>query len=422
MKRPTFFLSSTIYDFADLRSAVKFILEKQGCNVLASDHNDFNKPLDTHSYKACLESIKNADFFVLFIGTRVGGWFDKENRVSITQREYREAYELHKQGKLKLINFVREEVWQHKEDRKALVKYLESIEIENKFKQKIANYPTKNISDAQFIVDFINEVGRNKETLSALTNGTDFPTGNWLHVFHSFKDIVDVLQLLVFSGQPIEEAMIKRLLRRELIEILRLCLVKFKEASLYSPRITIELFHKEHSLTADIIKRQFTTVNAKRWDLVGALSISLLRVKLHPLILPQALSSMVFLRFDPQSGICKESPVYEALYLLQEEIKLFQRANISETLEVVYANTPRDRSSGSKTLRIETMKLIGLLHLFDRWINIIELSKSIIKHLDGEPFVMPLLRAKSPIPEMVPRLEEESVTNDDVYEFLKSGY
>ena len=34
--RPTFFLSSTIFDFRDLRSALKHYLEVQGCTVLAS--------------------------------------------------------------------------------------------------------------------------------------------------------------------------------------------------------------------------------------------------------------------------------------------------------------------------------------------------------------------------------------------------
>ena len=40
IKRPTFFLSSTIYDFLDLRSALKFSLEERGCTVFASEFND----------------------------------------------------------------------------------------------------------------------------------------------------------------------------------------------------------------------------------------------------------------------------------------------------------------------------------------------------------------------------------------------
>src|SRR5262245_30941069 len=143
MKPPTFFICSTIYDFRDLRSALKFYLEEQGCKVLASEFNDFEKPLDTHSYEACLRSIHSADYFILLIGSRVGGWYDEAGKVSITQREYREAYNLHIAGKLKLLNFVRSEVWQVREDRKELSKHLESTAAEENLRKDIANYPSK---------------------------------------------------------------------------------------------------------------------------------------------------------------------------------------------------------------------------------------------------------------------------------------
>src|SRR6202041_2404207 len=113
MDRPTIFISSTIYDFRDMRSAIKEHLESNGCRVLASEFNDFTKPLDKHSYEACLAAIEQADFFLLLIGTRVGGWYDKTKRVSITQQEYRTAYSLAKSDRLRLLSFVRAEVWDH---------------------------------------------------------------------------------------------------------------------------------------------------------------------------------------------------------------------------------------------------------------------------------------------------------------------
>src|SRR3546814_17675502 len=53
MNGPTLFLSSTVFDFADLRSALKDYLELRGCRVLASEFTDFTHPLDKHSYEAC---------------------------------------------------------------------------------------------------------------------------------------------------------------------------------------------------------------------------------------------------------------------------------------------------------------------------------------------------------------------------------
>ncbi len=74
---------------------------------MASEYNDFGGNLDQHSYEACLANIDQADFFILLIGSRVGGWFDASSRISITQQEYRHAYERHRQGKLRLVTFVR---------------------------------------------------------------------------------------------------------------------------------------------------------------------------------------------------------------------------------------------------------------------------------------------------------------------------
>ena len=168
MKPPTFFQSSTIYDFRDLRSAVKYYLEELGCRVLASEYNDFLKPLDRHSYQACLKAIEQADYFVLFIGTRVGGWFNPEQRISITQQEYRHAYELQKEDKLKIITFVRSEVWQAREERRETPSHLASLGYSDSEKTKIKDYPSKFADDAEFISTFINEVGRNRDTAVAL--------------------------------------------------------------------------------------------------------------------------------------------------------------------------------------------------------------------------------------------------------------
>lgn len=420
MNRPTFFLSSTIYNFSDLRSAVKYFLEQQGCIVLASEFNDFSKPIEPHSYQACFDAIKKADYFVLFIGSRVGGWFDKENQISITQQEYREAYKLHKLGQLKMINFVRSDVWQLKEDRSALAKFLEEIEIDPGAKEKIVNHPSKQLSDADFIIRFINEVGKNEETKKALQDNGEFPTGNWLHVFQTFSDVIDVLQTQIFFGQPIESVALKKLLRRELSEILRNCLVKLSGYEPFSPRSTLFFFYKEHAISKDIRDQPFVSVKTKRWDLMSTIAIHLLGTKLHPLILHNALTSLVFMKFNFETETMQEEPVYEALFLLNEEIREFSRTNTSENLEVVFTQTPLERPTGLEFVEIKTDKLLPLLYLFKRWINVIELSKSIIRYLDGEKFVMPILEQKSPIPEMNKELEKEQVTTTELEDFIKS--
>lgn len=417
MHRPTFFISSTIYDFRDLRSSLKFYLEEQGCKVLASEFNDFEKPLDSHSYEACLKAIHSADYFILLIGSRVGGWYDEANQISITQREYREAYQLHKAGKLKLLSFVRSEVWQAKDDRRELAKFLGSAGLDDKTRGAIASHSSKSADNPDFLFKFINEVSRNEETKLAVRGQGPAPSGNWIHVFSGFRDIIDVLNGQVFASIPVEDMTARRLLRRELRDFVGQCLIKFR-GSVHSPRPTVDRFHEEHPITLEGKANAFTTVGTKRWNLISTISIHLLARTLHPVVLPQVLSRPTFLEFDLATNSYKETPVQNALVRLQEEIRRFNHSNTSENLAVVYENSPRNRPRQGETIEIETVKLAGLLHLLDRWCNVLALSASVLKHLDGEPFVLPNLRPDTPVQNMQADLDAETPTEGDITSFL----
>lgn len=386
--------------------------------MLASEYNDFKKPLDKHSYDACLESIRQADYFVLLIGTRVGGWYDKSNRISITQKEYREAYELCKLGALKIITFVRHDIWSLKSDRIELQKHLESLTLEESEKVSIAHYPTRRATDPEFISSFIAEVGRNQDTKNALNGEGALPTGNWIHVFSSFRDIADVLSTEIFSGLPIDEAVNRRLLLSEVKEILRKCLPKFGKGKIYSPTITISNLYAEHEITKDILSGGVIEINVKRWDLLSSFSISLLGLSLNPMILPYILSSPIFLAFNADSNAFEEQLIYTTLHMLHEEIQLLTKGNNSETLSIVFEHTPRQRHPSDTEVQLDSTKFLALLHVLQRWSNVIEISKAVIRFLEGNELVVPRLFDKSPILEMNKDLEAESVTEKELYEFV----
>jgi len=418
MKRPTFFLSSTIYDFLDLRSAIKYFLEKQGCTVLASEYNDFKKPLNKHSYEACLESIHQADYFILLIGARVGGWYDKSNRVSITQREYREAYDLCKNGSLKIITFVRQDIWNLRSDRLELRNHLDGLALEESEKDTIANHSSKRATDPQFVSDFITEVGRNQDTKNALIGKGDLPTGNWIHVISSFRDIADVLSTEIFNDLPIEEAISRQLLLGEIKQVLRKCLPKLSEGSVNSPTTTIRNLYAEHEIRKSAMDDGIITINIKRWDLLSTFSIHLLGLSLNPMILPQVLSSSIFLRFNTDFAVFEEQPIYRALQMLDEEIRLVTKGNTTETISIIFEHTPRSRISSDTEVHLDSIKFLALLHLLQRWSNVVELSCSVIRYLEGQEFKLPLLFERSPILEMNKVLEAESVTDAELHEFI----
>jgi len=415
MKPPTFFLSSTIYDFSDLRSAIKYHLEQQGCRVLMSDQNDFPKPLDIHSYEACLKAIAEADFFVLLIGGRVGGWYDEEQRISITQQEYREAYQLHQQGKLKILSFVRSEIWQMREERKALWKCVSEANLDLDLKRKIVNHPSKIVDDPEFTVRFIEEVGKNRETSAAAKGAGTFPTGNWVHRFNGFPEVIDQIRIQAFNGLAVEEATIRRLLRQELLELLRLSLLKTDHRSIMDPSKIVEKVGQGIHGSLDVVEtvseylgkgtrtldsfdfhRDIDSVAVDRQDLFNLLRfVGLLAGKLlMPRILPEAIKSSAFLLFDPTSGTMSELPVHQALLKLLREIELFARFDklaLSKGF-MPYMNELTDtQPSRSDTVRASKLHLSAVMQLLLCWARITMLCKSIILHLDGEPFSMPRL-------------------------------
>lgn len=422
MKKPTFFISSTIYDFLDLRSAIKFYLEEQGCEVLASEYNDFRKPLDVHSYQACFESLKNADYFILLIGRRVGGWYDEKKRISITRMEYQEAYKLHCAGKLKILNFVRRDIWNLRSDRNELAKLLEEQEfLDNEKKSLLVNYPTKSANNPEFILEFLNEIGRNSETKKALKDEGDFPSGNWIHPFSSFRDIVDVLRPELFNGEPLSDAVIKTLLLSELKEILSMSLVKFKD-SIYSPTTTIIMFYQKHELNCETRHNKYIDVETKRWDLLSTLALNLMKVKYNPSIIPYVLRNSTFLEFESKSGILKENQIYRALKYLNNEIQLFRENFKDDTLEIVFRNSPNTRrGQHSEYVHLETFEFVALLSVMQRWSNIIEMTTALIKHLNGQDFIWPKLFGRSPILGMDEEYQEEDLTEEELIKYLNGA-
>ena len=200
MKKPRVFISSTIYDFKDLRSALKYFLEENNFEVVTSENVDFPNTNKNNSYQACLDAIETCDYFVLLIGARVGGTYkyktDKKTEIiTITRAEYRKAYELFKQEKIKIINFIRKEIYDVKEDRKGLEKVLLDFALQDGDRQNIAEHESKIIKDAGEVFRFVDEVSRNAEMRQAnKSDDTPYPAGNWMYQFSSFRDIVTVLK------------------------------------------------------------------------------------------------------------------------------------------------------------------------------------------------------------------------------------
>jgi hypothetical protein len=210
------FISSTVYDLRDIRSAIDFHLTELGHEVYLSELPSFNPANGKSSYDACFKKIESCDLFVLLIGSRVGGLFPSIDPISITRAEYRHAYELSQSGRIEIITLARKEILDVLEDRSAVARYLtREYDIPP---DAAAEADSKILRDAQHIKDFIDEVGRKDEMKeAAATMGkVQLPVNNWIAPFASYRDVISTITRRLQGGTPVSSIFLKQNLLREL--------------------------------------------------------------------------------------------------------------------------------------------------------------------------------------------------------------
>ena len=296
MNKPRIFISSTIYDFADLRSALKYWLTEAGFDVQMSEHSDFDKNSSLNSYEACLETIATCDYFILLMGGRKGGSYD--GSISITRKEYQAAYELAKQGKVKkIINFVRQSVLDVIEDRKAA----QNTE------------PSSILDDPKHITDFVREIKR----IDDMKNG-DTPLFNWVNSFNSFNDIVDVLNAELKLKISISEQNAKH--------TIKLSLVKNLQELYHKGDNTIYPFYDSFTPIREmLINRSLTPTAANDTKIRRAMpffnfyksSVN----NLSTFIIDDAIANGVFLKYDTSIQQIVHTNFHKALVELSTAIK-----------------------------------------------------------------------------------------------------
>jgi hypothetical protein len=418
MDRPTIFISSTIHDFRDMRSAIKDHLESNGCRVLASEFNDFTKPLDQYTYQACLDTIPQADFFLLLIGTRVGGWVDEANRITITRQEYRTAYALAQSGKIRLLTFVRDEVWTHRQDVKELKKYLEGLtELDDSIRKKIAAYPNSMADDSDFIGSFIEEVSRNKETADAARGKGAMPVGNWIHPFKGFSDIRDVVDPLILKGLPVNKAAGRKALQNQLITLLQQIVPLIKSKPLM-PDATILKLATTINLNADQMTRS-ARIEASVWSRFASIGLYASRDTPDASPFAAALGTDLLLEYDAATSTFKQTPAYDVLTELVDQLQQYKKIrsgyNPAEFLKYSF----KKNSDGSVDVPVELVA--AHLNMLFRWADIAGLAKALALNMEGEPLVPPQRMPISPFLDQSAQLVAEQVSLDQIRHFVGLG-
>lgn len=422
--KPKVFISSTIYDFRDLRSALKFYLESLGYEVLLSEYNDFKKDLNANSFEACLKTIEEVQFFILLVGGRVGGYYGKDSKTSITQMEYRKAYEELKKGKLKIVNIVRENLWDARNERKSLEKliraeYKVKYNISDDDVAKITNYESDIVRDTEFIFNFINEIARIDEMKVAQKDSKEFPVGNWVHPFKTFRDIVDILKREFSFSEDLESIAMKENIKYELFKNLNVLFGKHENGTIYPVNTTAnEVFRIYNGELKGFTT--FTENQLKPFKIYLVTGIWMSQ-NLKTDYIDHALKSGKYLSFDNQTGKFSQTPFSIALQNLKSFIEHLKF--LISMKELNYENIFKiiDDIKDNKNYTISNILLYSIGSIYKLQNQIISLSFTMyIDILNPSTLLDNYDYEGNPLnKEISEQLKEERITESDLFKYLR---
>lgn len=383
---PTVFVSSTIKDLADLRSAVRYFLEQYGFQVLTSESADFPHGLDNETRQAALEPIDDADYYVLLVGYRTGAM--TEEGISVTRSEFRRARDLHRaNGRPQLVLLARDEV------------LTASRKTESIGATEADNWPHS--------IDFLEEVHQ---------AGNPADT-NWVHAFRSFEEVATVLRTALRLKGPLRRLALEANLLEELTGNAELLVARIGD--LVVPVARLLMPHVVPPPTdgdAYLDKHQTASIWVFRFALPAPNAVA-------TVALTDAISSGEFLQFDPVSGRMSASVSQTAMLRLRERIARY------ETLMLLLSADPSARELATLTghrstdvVAVSSDLRTVLYAVRDEIDNVARLTKVLWRMLagiDATP-VIPTLNPPTPLAEEARRIEASSITRQEAIAWMST--
>ncbi len=403
--KPRVFVSSTILDFRDLRSALKFWLEEMGLDVRMSEFNDFERRPEQGTLESCLSAIEDCDYFILLIGGRRGSPFiDDES--SVTREEYRTAASLQDQGKIKLVVFVRREVQTAIDERKAL-------RAGGGASAEPVGVPSSVVEDPAFVEGFLDEIASRQ-----VTREGEGPSGaTWIYPFETFAELVAALRINLRLSRSMRRQGLLANLKWEVEDSIAALVHKTKGDLPFAASLWLSHLRQKIELTHEIVEGsvRLSSEDAQR---VAAFWISLPEAgRLRTVALREALLSGEFLEYDPSLGTLRPGLVYMAMQRLLTAANLYGdlqrdlRSDVEGWDELVYAVRQKQAQ-----VELPGHRLALLFRVHDVMDDALRLLVALERYIvdPASELRLPGPNPPTPILSEVPAIEAELPSHDDV--------
>jgi Domain of unknown function (DUF4062) len=366
---PKVFISSTVRDLADLRSAIKFWLEDFGFEVLTSESADFPHPLDRDAVSAALAPIADCDYYLLLVGARVGALTVDEG-ISVTRAEFRRARKLLRDsGKPQMLHLVRAEI----------------------HAARGSDRPPRDVpgEDWSTIRSFLTEIAAEE------VRGDP----NWVHPFSTFRDVVDVLRATLRVSGPLRRKALEVNLKWEIVENTRELLYRTEKGI----GVKVDWLPKEKVPLAPIKQVETQThvgYPAVYWLFMFRFGLPRMAT-LTRSALDEAIDSGLFLDYDSRASVQVVGPLQRALLELRRQMsRLTGMVDSINGDEGVRRDIARciEASKQERGATVADLTIVYLHAARDAMDNVLRLNRALYCHLEGlEPvFERPSLLPASP--------------------------
>lgn len=394
---PYVFISSTVTEFRDLRSAIAYTLRTQGSNVYQSEAAGFDVKGDRSSFEECFTNVRNSDFYILIIGNTRGSLF--QEGISVTRQEYRIARETFlAQGRPRLLMYLRDTT--------------ELALSGNKQARLKAG-----IDDADHLTSFIQEVK------SPGIEGAP----NYLIHFRDFEDLMTSLAGSMNLGRNLSEKLIRHSLLSELLSNLT-HIVSGTNTVLFPKHWYMRTVREGISITPDDIHRNINITDKQSIRLGMSLIGRLDGASLQTRCIEDAIDRGVFLTFNPVTSVLEETSIHKLLLQLITDINLLRmrdmpktRGNWSEDImKAIYEFTHKHIPS----LQIRGIDLAFAFTHYDTTEDIFQGHLALCKVLLGVSDVLPPYQRQPLTPfgkEMDKELRAEQVSGTQIATLIQNN-
>ncbi|WP_305455550.1 DUF4062 domain-containing protein [Bacillus mycoides] len=303
--RPAVFISSTISDFADLRSALGYYLEKSGYRVYMSETTTFPVNPNKSNFEQCFDLIDKSQYYILLVGYKRGSWY--QNEVStVTQEEFRYARNKFEQtGDISLLTFIRDDVW-------AII---------NEYNRSQGTNKSEIMEDIEFTRGFIEEITRNEDFITAQKQDQRYPKGTWVSRFSRFSDIIDVMSMTMNIETNRRMEILRTLALEELQETIRACFDDYTSTGNAYPYSHLSLF-KRFSDAKDPSGQRFPAKEVRKFSIVAIHGVNTKMFKCEAV--KALISSGELLDYDIETKSYKKSSVMKLAEIMIMEIDRIQ--------------------------------------------------------------------------------------------------